>query len=132
MTWKDLVEKAGVAEKNLIIDASYHPAMNDWAAAVRNLQEKKAGWKEFAADWFAQFVYNTDLKMTLGLSDTPQEVLLPVTEEDVAQDLYSEMLLSDNLPFDTSRKRLRGRVNKYSTRSCDNCSIGPGECQEIR
>ncbi|MCH3987561.1 MAG: hypothetical protein LKG56_08115 [Lachnospiraceae bacterium] len=92
MTWKDLVEKAGVAEKNLIIDASYHPAMNDWAAAVRNLQEKKAGWKEFAADWFAQFVYNTDLKMTLGLSDTPQEVLLPVTEEDVAQDLYSEML----------------------------------------
>ena len=92
MTWKDLLEKAGGSEKNLVIDASYHPTMNDWAAAVRNLQEKKAGWQEFATDWFAEFVYNTDLKLTLGLSDTPQEPLLPVTEEDVAADLYSEML----------------------------------------
>ncbi|MGI5989438.1 MAG: hypothetical protein ACOX78_04150 [Lachnospiraceae bacterium] len=90
-TWTDIVGKSGCDEKDLAFDESYSPDMNDWAVAVSNLREKKADWKAFA-NWFQPFVYNEELRITLGLPDEPVDVLLPVGEAYVAEDLYSEML----------------------------------------
>ncbi|MDD6789962.1 MAG: hypothetical protein PUE04_07650 [Lachnospira sp.] len=91
-TWKEFLQQASPGDVDLIFEGDYTPAMEDWETAVRNLRAKKADWQQFAGDWFFMFVYDEELNLTLRLPDEPGGVLLPATEEDVACDLYSELL----------------------------------------